>query len=98
MATVFVVIGSTGEYSDRREWFVAGYADQAKAEEHARLASDAAREIFTASEAVDDSWDYRDTAVNPYDTDASHMDYTGTHYYVAAVPMLDAVPAPAEVQ
>ena len=86
MATqLHVVIGRTGEYSDRDEWMVAAYADEALAQRHATLASDVARTF----EGTD--WDVRDAATNQYDP---HMriDYTGTSYYVCAVPMFDAVP------
>jgi len=35
MATLYVVFGSEGEWSDHNEWMCAAYADEAKANEHA---------------------------------------------------------------
>ena len=93
MDVVHVVIGQTGEYSDRREWMVCGYVDEAMAQEHVRLASARAREIFTASNNYDLPYEARENLVNEYDPDAQSMDYTGTEYYIAAVDIRTAITA-----
>ena len=35
MTTIYVVVGTVGEHSDRSEWLVAAYADRALADKHA---------------------------------------------------------------
>lgn len=86
MKTVFVVVGTTGEYSDRTEWLVAAYADDEKAKTHAQLAKAKAAELFLRRH---DS----NCPSNEYDADY-RTDYTGTDYTVAAVPVLKLVPRP----
>lgn len=81
--TLYLVVGSTGEYSDRVEWFVAAYADQAKAETHALLA----KAFGATCRREHGRYDY----ANPYDKQFQ-LDYTGTDYYVADIEMRDDVP------
>jgi len=38
---LYIVIGESGMYSDRCEWMVGAYFDEAEADEHARRANDA---------------------------------------------------------
>ncbi|HZF98301.1 MAG TPA: hypothetical protein VEY92_08675 [Pseudoxanthomonas sp.] len=83
--TIYVVIGTTGEYSDCREWMVAAYMDKAMAEQHVTLAS------ASAPKGDVDWQDYE--AKNPYDPGMS-VDYTGTQYYAVDVPLLSAIPGP----
>lgn len=45
MPSVFVVIGQSGEYSDRRDWPVAAYTDRALAERHEFAATKRAKEF-----------------------------------------------------
>lgn len=49
MTTIYVVMGSHGEYSDRSEWMVAAYPDEQKAQEHVRSV-EAALRAFIALE------------------------------------------------
>ncbi len=94
--SLFVVVGTTGEYSDRSEWIVAAYWDQEKALEHAARARRRTAEI-AASYGINyldllKAKDTKDPAVtNVWDPNWSH-DYTGTDYTVAEVPLLEAVP------
>lgn len=75
-ATIFVVMGSTGEYSDRNEWSVAAFLDEAQAEERVRLASERAREIEqNRSGPRHSKWDHN-----------FRMDYNGTRYHILKVP------------
>ena len=81
---IYIVCGTTGEYSDRREWFVAAYRNRVRAEQHiANL----------------DTWlrehGYDRNTHRPYDyetkcpLDANFAtDYTGTRYYVASCPYI----------
>lgn len=75
---IFLVIGTTGEYSDRDEWYVAAYRDRAKAESHALLAKAEGATLKRGDK-------------NAYDKDFQ-KDYTGTDYYVAEVLLCEDVP------
>ena len=77
MKTVYLVMGTTGEYSDRTEWPVKAYLDKGKAEQHVEQASKKAAEIDVTRGGC---WDYPDKGVNPFDPNM-HMDYTGTDYF-----------------
>lgn len=46
--TLYIVVGTIGEYSDRREWMVAAYEDEELARRHVELASARGREIIQA--------------------------------------------------
>ena len=78
---VYVVFGSTGEYSDRREWIVCGFLDEKRAQERVVLASHRANELFVKYKNT--YWDATKEK-NEYD-DRFDMDYTGTTYYYAEV-------------
>lgn len=83
---VFVLFGNTGEYSDHSEWVVRAYTLQADAE------ADCAALNGIAKADGDVSYDYhRRNAVverlRQHDTSAT-MDYTGTEYFVAGVPLV----------
>jgi hypothetical protein len=85
---VHVVMGSTGEYSDRSEWPVCAYQDKARADEHADLAKNEAHKLAKARKSR-----YEDVkeGSNIYDP-KMYMDYTGTDYYVLSVDLVDAIP------
>ena len=80
MKTIYVVFGSTGEYSDRTEWPVLAYSSLKNAQKHCGNAADYAREIFGKVKSV---YDIPDKLMrsNPYDSKMM-MDYTGTSYYI----------------
>lgn len=78
---VYVVIGTTGEYSDRMEWLVCGFLDEEKAKERVLLAEGFARDSFISGEFNR----YDDVEIkNPYDG-KFQIDYTGTDYYYAEI-------------
>lgn len=89
---MFVVVGSTGEYSDRQEWFVAAYDSEAKAQQHV-LALDAWLRANRLHQ--DDDVDYLSAdsrgVVCPLDQSFS-CDYTGTRYHVDPVEVRDQPP------
>ena len=75
--TIYVVFGTCGEYSDRREWAVCWYPSKAEAAAHAAAA--------TAESAAIDP----DVRYEP-ETRIAHVprwppSYTGTEYFVVAV-------------
>jgi hypothetical protein len=76
--SVFVVVGSTGEYSDHMEWNIAAYITKEEAEQHRDLANEFAK----GKEKLD--WREQEKLKNPYDPDMK-IDYTGTRYYVNEV-------------
>jgi hypothetical protein len=91
---VWVVIGTTGEYSGRNEWVVAVYLEKGLAERHADLAMEEERRLLKAREASgvesyvfiyeQDSLapEHAALLVNRYDPKAQR-DYTGTDYHAA---------------
>jgi hypothetical protein len=82
MGNVYVVIGSTGEYSDRDEWPVCAYLDEDLAKAHVVRAGERAAEIH----ATRPSRYEEPTGTNEHDP-GMKMDYTGTFYHYWAVPL-----------
>lgn len=80
---IYVVMGTTGEYSDRDEWPVAAYRDGALAAEHVVRAEQCAR-AAQADKSVKPG-DFR----NPYDPENRFF----ADYYVWKVPLLEALPS-----
>ena len=89
MDTIYIVFGTTGEYSDRTEWPVAAYADKAQAETHVTLAE--SWERLNGRDYSRLAYDRRSQLVNPYDPGYTR-DYTGTSYSVGEVPLRTEVP------
>jgi hypothetical protein len=98
VSKVYVVMGQTGEYSDRTEWPVVAYHDEARAKEHATNAG--RRAMTLISEHADNAahWDCRACdeaeernyyakcwhALNEYDPQMI-SDYNGARYRVFSV-------------
>lgn len=78
---IYVVMGTTGEYSDRSQWPVKAYRTEASARVLVEKASERAREIEVATKG---SYRAMREAVNEHDPHMD-MDYTGTTYYVMKV-------------
>lgn len=102
MRTLYVVRGSTGEYSDRSEWNVRAFLTLAKAQQHVVLATARANELraaghnrFGDSGCWCDDCDDRPTRrlqrpFNEFD-ERMRMDYNGTRYAISEVPLDDDV-------
>jgi hypothetical protein len=79
---VYIVQGSCGEYSDRREWSIKVYADQKRAEQHVLNAEKWSQEWYVTRP------DYFERDLekpeSPYDPFFQH-DYTGTRYWLDEV-------------
>ncbi len=91
---IFVVMGSTGEYSDRQDWPVLAFVDEQAAQSHV-LKLDAWLREHRAHMDDDIRVDYRrrHELQNP-DDPLMLVDYTGTRYSVMSVrmaPSSDAV-------
>lgn len=84
MKKVYIVMGSTGEYSDHQEWLVAAYFDKEKGKEHVEKAGARAREI----ERQRESRYSIPQGINEYDP-YMLMYYTGTFYNLAEVDLYE---------
>ena len=82
MSKVWVVMGTTGEYSDRNEWAVVAFTDKAKAESRIVACTQEANRRFTDSRTPDESndWSSYDIKNNALDPEMK-MGYTGTSYF-----------------
>lgn len=89
MNRIYVVIGSTGEYSDRSEWWVAAYHSEAAAAERVAKCTAFARENSMLWGECSAEYDARLDIESPYDAGMS-VDYTGVRYEFAAVDLVDA--------
>lgn len=81
---IYIVGGTTGEYSDRSDWNVCAYKNEDRAEEHVRKAMLRAKELqgeYGRYSAIP-------KGSNEFDPDMQ-MDYTGTEYYFATVELID---------
>jgi hypothetical protein len=84
MAKTWIVMGQTGEYSDRSEWAVMSYPTEPMARAHAEAAFDEARRIGASEpQSGYPTWSYGD-APNRYDPEM-RCQYTGVDYYVMSV-------------
>lgn len=86
MTKIWIVEGSTGEYSDRRDWPVAAYKHETDALRHAQLAQRAADEIEAIKKRDDVDWYAHEPIPNPYD-DGMTIDYNGVFYRAYPVSM-----------
>jgi hypothetical protein len=75
---IYVVMGSTGEYSDHEEWPVKAFTTRVAAEELVLNASNFAREALRKVNGATWFWE-KMCGLNPYDPEMK-LDYTGTYY------------------
>lgn len=89
MTKVYVVMGDTGEYSDRTEWSVSAYLDESKAAAHvARLDAWLIENKVSRNHADVLVYEDRDKLRTPDDPHFT-SDYTGTRYLIMAVELAD---------
>lgn len=82
----YIVFGTTGEHSDRREWPVITYSVSMAADQHVANATRWCEEQGIAEGYVQDFYSIdKQSLSNPWD---QHMklDYNGVSYFVKAVP------------
>ncbi len=91
---IYLVEGSTGEYSDHTQWAVAAYLDREMAELHARLANEASAE----KNYLDPEDNYKTTSYKlrqevmeqvkkSYDPNCDII-YNGVKYIVTEIPLV----------
>lgn len=88
-ATIYVVQGSTGEYSDHREWLVHAFRHEADAQAEVEFLTAKWMEL-RASDGTD--WEERhadEEAMRVFDP-GFFTDYTGSHWNVLAVDLVSA--------
>ncbi len=85
MTQIYVVIGETGERSDRMTWLVEAYEYENAAKEHVLRATEKAKEWEVLRENTEDSYGNWPDNWNPWDTVAGYMDYTGISYHYEKV-------------
>ena len=85
---IYLVQGSTGEYSDHMEWNVAAYFDKEQAERHRDLAQTWSKCDFIGGTQL--GYEERDEMFHnsPFDPNI-RIDYTGVRYYVDVVPLVN---------
>jgi hypothetical protein len=80
---IFIVIGTTGEYSDRDEWMVKAFDTESSAKEFERACQKEANEI---EKTYKHRWDIPKGA-HSLDPKFS-QDYTGTRYFISEVELV----------
>ena len=88
---IWVVMGGTGEYSDRREWPVRAYKDKAVTEREVTRLTEEAKALMARV-----GYDYsaeQSKAVDEHGEKVGDpgflMDYTGTSYFYYEVELVD---------
>jgi hypothetical protein len=93
---IYLVVGRTGEYSDRRVWIVAAYLEKEMAETHAAAANQHCAKFTEESqeqrcrtgEPLPEMHEYREVALgNPYDNELYAVDSI-IDYWVMSVPLV----------
>jgi len=91
MKTIWIVHGSTGEYSDRGEWNVVAVKTKELAEEWIKALDIQYQSI--PQHMKDSRWDYEDEMKKIMSLDPSFsMDYTGTSYFYGEVRLAEGSP------
>ena len=85
---IHVIMGSTGEYSDRSEWPVRAVRDEERAKCIVELATQRAAAIEESKDRYERLDDSNPDHVNEWDRNMK-MDYTGTSYFYYTVDLDD---------
>ena len=84
---ISIVMGTTGEYSDRSEWPVRAFLTARRAEKYA-LAAKQRADVIAKEHGGMDILQQKPNELDP----GMRMDYTGTEYFVVADIELDEEP------
>lgn len=92
---LYIVFGSSGEYSDWTEWPVAAYRDEALARTHAEQAAAASDQRNEQAHGIEYSAREKWIAANrnPWDAHDDCDGYEASRYTVGEVPLLAALPS-----
>lgn len=83
--TLYIVFGTTGEYSERDEWLVKAFKTEQEAQDFVLKAEQIADDIFYKRENK-----YREGKTEKHKLDKQfYMSYTGTKYYYEPVELVD---------
>ena len=83
MSDIYVVMGRTGEYSDRSEWGVVAFKNEEAAKQHVEKATHRAKELEATKPS---QWEDLQAHLKKNEFDPNmELDYTGTSYYYMAV-------------
>jgi hypothetical protein len=86
---IYVIYGSTGEYSDRSEWSVAAVNTEAEAQRYVSALEK--QYLSMPQEWHDDRWDHEEKMKERMTLDPNFAcDYTGTQYFYGKVEMYPA--------
>lgn len=80
---LYVVMGSTGEYSDHHEWMVRAFKSKEKAKDWVVKCSDKYKEVLASNK--DAHFDYKVDWKNEFDPQGVWPDYSGKYYYYEEV-------------
>jgi hypothetical protein len=87
--TLYVVMGTTGEYSDRSEWPVAAVEGEESAKQYVRALERQYQSIPPSLK--EDRWKNREKVKALMTLDPQFdEDYTGTQWFFSEVPFVDA--------
>ena len=91
---IFVVFGSSGEYSDRNEWMVCAFRSEEAAQKKVTELTEKMQElgVTQANHQFSAEWyDLREeaTAKMRQLDENFYMDYTGTSYYIAETNLIE---------
>lgn len=89
---VWLLVGSTGEYSDHQEWFVGYYTKEEDARARVEFLSAKARQLYVSEDNLITDWRSREKNVQEmrkYDP-GFVCDYTGSNYNIYPLECLDA--------
>lgn len=91
VASVWIVQGHTGEYSDERDWSVAAFLDKGKAEQICEELNQWCKDRNLYGDDVrccGGQWDRRGKVHPPQDPNFDFDSLTGTHYFVYNVDLI----------
>jgi len=91
---IFVVFGSSGEYSDRNEWMVCAFRTEAAAQAKVTELETKMQELGLTREAHQFTTEYyakrEEMSKQMRELDENfYMDYTGTSYYLVETELVD---------
>ena len=93
MSELYVVVGRTGEYSDKRQWSVGASTDRSTADGMVQKLNDIARRFKALMDKDNVTDDFEEADLlkalrEAGDKACENIDYTGVKYKCEAVPML----------